>query len=117
MRTASPGNRSSNRAGRPSSSRRSRSHASGRAPSSSSGSSSTRALASRASGQCERRFLGASDPYAALKTTLKAEIDADAWTTLHGDTSRPFAKPSSGRIAVKVINHLGDEVMKVSCVE
>jgi adenine-specific DNA-methyltransferase len=58
-------------------------------------------------------FLGASDPYKSLKTTLKAEIDEEAWATLYGDTSRPFAKPKSGRIAVKVINHLGDEVMKV----
>ena len=58
-------------------------------------------------------FLGASDPYKSLKTTLKAEIDADAWATLHSDTSRPFDKPDSGRIAVKVINHLGDEVLKV----
>jgi adenine-specific DNA-methyltransferase len=58
-------------------------------------------------------FLGANDPYGALKTTLKAEIDQEAWETLHSDTSRPFAKPKSGRIAVKVINHLGDEVMKV----
>ena len=58
-------------------------------------------------------FLGASDPYKSLKTTLKAEINADAWETLHSNTSRPFDKPESGRIAVKVINHLGDEVMKV----
>ena len=58
-------------------------------------------------------FLGANDPYKALKTTLKAEINEDAWATLNSDTSRPFDKPSSGRIAVKVINHLGDEVMKV----
>jgi adenine-specific DNA-methyltransferase len=58
-------------------------------------------------------FLGANDPYKALKTTLKAEIDKDAWESLHSDTSRPFDKPESGRIAVKVINHLGDEVMKV----
>jgi len=58
-------------------------------------------------------FLGANDPYKALKTTLKAEINEDAWATLNSDTSRSFAKPSSGRIAVKVINHLGDEVMKV----
>jgi adenine-specific DNA-methyltransferase len=58
-------------------------------------------------------FLGANDPYSALKTTLKAEINEDAWATLHSDTSRPFDKPKSGRIAVKVINHLGDEVMKV----
>ena len=58
-------------------------------------------------------FLGANDPYKALKTTLKAEIDPDAWASLHNDTSRPFDRPESGRIAVKVINHLGDEVMKV----
>ena len=58
-------------------------------------------------------FLGANDPYKALKTTLRAEIDPEAWATLHSDTSRPFPKPASGRVAVKVINHLGDEVMKV----
>ena len=59
-------------------------------------------------------FLGASnDPYKALKTTLKAEIDEEAWATLNSDISRPFPKPESGRIAVKVINHLGDEAMKV----
>jgi adenine-specific DNA-methyltransferase len=58
-------------------------------------------------------FLGANDPYKALKTTLKAEINEEAWATLHSDISRPFDKPESGRIAVKVINHLGDEVMKV----
>ena len=58
-------------------------------------------------------FLGANDPYKALKTTLKAEINEEAWETLHSDTSRPFDRPTSGRIAVKVINHLGDEVMKV----
>ncbi len=58
-------------------------------------------------------FLGANDPYKSLKTTLKAEINEEAWETLHSDVSRPFEKPASGRIAVKVINHLGDEVMKV----
>ncbi|MDE2977404.1 MAG: DNA methyltransferase [Acidobacteriota bacterium] len=58
-------------------------------------------------------FLGAGDPYKSLRTTLKAEIDSDAWASLHSDTSRPFPKPTTGRIAVKVINHLGDEVMKV----
>ena len=55
----------------------------------------------------------ATDPYKALKTTLKAEIDPEAWESLCRDVSRPFPKPASGRIAVKVINHLGDEVMKV----
>ena len=58
-------------------------------------------------------FLGAGDPYKSLKTTLKAEINEDAWATLHSAASRPFPRPESGRIAVKVINHLGDEVMKV----
>ena len=58
-------------------------------------------------------FLGANDPYKSLKTTLKAEVNEEAWATLNSDTSRPFDKPKSGRIAVKVINHLGDEVMKV----
>lgn len=58
-------------------------------------------------------FLGAGDPYKSLKTTLKAEIDQEAWESLHSATSRPFDRPQSGRIAVKVINHLGDEVMKV----
>jgi adenine-specific DNA-methyltransferase len=58
-------------------------------------------------------FLGQNDPYGALKTTLKAEIDAEVWATLNSEVSRPFAMPKSGRIALKVINHLGDEVMKV----
>jgi adenine-specific DNA-methyltransferase len=58
-------------------------------------------------------FLGANDPYKSLKTTLKAEINQEAWDTLNSDISRPFDKPKNGRIAVKVINHLGDEVMKV----
>jgi adenine-specific DNA-methyltransferase len=58
-------------------------------------------------------FLGANDPYKALKTTLKTEINEQAWSTLNSNISRPFAKPDTGRIAVKVINHLGDEVMKV----
>ena len=62
-------------------------------------------------------FLGQNDPYGALKTTLKAEIDADVWATLNSAVSRPFPAPKSGRIAVKVINHLGDEVMKVFRVE
>jgi adenine-specific DNA-methyltransferase len=62
-------------------------------------------------------FLGQNDPYGALKTTLRAEIDADVWATLNSEISRPFPMPKSGRIAVKVINHLGDEVMKVFRVE
>lgn len=58
-------------------------------------------------------FPGANDPYKALKTTLKAEVDQDAWDSLNRTRSRPFARPKDGRVAVKVVNHLGDEVMKV----
>ncbi|MGE0770005.1 MAG: hypothetical protein AB7L90_26500 [Hyphomicrobiaceae bacterium] len=61
-----------------------------------------------------RLFLGQNDPRQQRhKTTLKAEINAEAWESLHSATSRPFDKPNSDRIAVKVINLLGDEVMKV----
>jgi adenine-specific DNA-methyltransferase len=58
-------------------------------------------------------FLGANDPYKQLKTTLTAEIDEEAWASLNRNVSRPFDRPDSVRIAVKVINHFGDEVMKV----
>lgn len=58
-------------------------------------------------------FLGASDPYKSLKAALKAEIDEEAWSSLYSDTSHPFTRPETNRIAVKVINHFGDEVMKV----
>ena len=57
-----------------------------------------------------------NDPYKSLKTTLKAEINQEAWESLRKTVSRPFPRPESGRIAVKVINHLGDEVMKVMSV-
>jgi len=56
-------------------------------------------------------FLGANALYSSLKSTLTAKIDEDGWATLHSDTSRPFARPKAGRIAVKVINHLGNELM------
>jgi adenine-specific DNA-methyltransferase len=62
-------------------------------------------------------FLGSAasgeGPYKSLKTALRAEIDEEAWATLYSDISRPFPKPKTGRIAVKVINHFGDEVLKV----
>jgi len=58
-------------------------------------------------------FPGADVPYKQLKSTLKGEINEEAWESLKLTVSRPFARPKSGRIAVKVINHLGDEVMKV----
>ena len=58
-------------------------------------------------------FTGGQDPYKRLKQSLKAEIDADAWASLYRTESRPFVKPESGRIAVKVINDYGDEVVKV----
>lgn len=52
-------------------------------------------------------------PYDKLKRALRAEIDDAAWSTLYSTTSRPFDPPSTGKIAVKVINHYGDEVLKV----
>ena len=58
-------------------------------------------------------FTGANDPYEKLKKALRADIDEAAWSTLYSTVSRPFDRPSSGRIAIKVINHYGDEVMKV----
>jgi adenine-specific DNA-methyltransferase len=61
-------------------------------------------------------FPGANDPYKALKTTLKAEIDEEAWESLKRVRSRPFPRPAGKTVAVKVINHLGDEVMKVLAV-
>jgi adenine-specific DNA-methyltransferase len=58
-------------------------------------------------------FSGADEPYEKLKKALKAEIDESAWSTLYSTKSRPFPLPSKGKIAVKVINHYGDEVLKV----
>ena len=83
------------------------------APTASPAGSSTPTTTKRASSSATPTSSARTIPTSALKTTLKAEIDEEAWATLHSDTSRPFDKPKSGRIAVKVINHLGDEVMKV----
>ena len=58
-------------------------------------------------------FTGADDPYNKLKRALKAEIDEDAWSSLYRTESRSFDKPETGKIAIKVINHYGDEVLKV----
>lgn len=62
-------------------------------------------------------FTGGQDPYKRMKTALQAEIDHETWTTLYATESRPFPRPESGRVAVKVINDYGDEVMKVFEVE
>jgi adenine-specific DNA-methyltransferase len=58
-------------------------------------------------------FTGAGDPYEKLKRALRAEIDEAAWSALYSTVSRPFDPPKTGKIAVKVINHYGDEVLKV----
>ena len=55
---------------------------------------------------------GGEDPYKSLKRALRADIDEEAWEALYRTRSRPFPVPATGRIAVKVINHYGDEVMK-----
>lgn len=59
------------------------------------------------------RFSGAEEPYDKLKRALRTEIDEAAWSSLYTPVSRPFPKPETGKIAVKVINHYGDEVLKV----
>ena len=61
-------------------------------------------------------FTGAGDPYDRLKRALRAEIDEAAWSALYATQSQPFDAPKTGKIAVKVINHYGDEVMKVYAV-
>jgi adenine-specific DNA-methyltransferase len=58
-------------------------------------------------------FLGSGDPYEQIKRALRAEINEAAWATLYSTTSRAFVAPSTGKIAIKVINHYGDELMKV----
>jgi len=58
-------------------------------------------------------FTGADEPYDKLKRALRAEVDEAAWSALYSTVSRPFPAPESGKIAVKVINHYGDEVLKV----
>jgi adenine-specific DNA-methyltransferase len=58
-------------------------------------------------------FTGADEPYEKLKRALRAEIDEAAWSALYSTRSLPFDPPQTGKIAVKVINHYGDEVMKV----
>jgi adenine-specific DNA-methyltransferase len=58
-------------------------------------------------------FTGADEPYEKLKRALRAEIDEGAWSALYSTKSRPFDPPKTGKIAVKVINHYGDEVLKV----
>ena len=58
-------------------------------------------------------FTGGDDPYERLRRALRAEIDEATWQSLYSTVSRPFPAPSTGKIAVKVINHYGDEVMRV----
>jgi adenine-specific DNA-methyltransferase len=58
-------------------------------------------------------FTGADEPYEKLKRALRAEVDEAAWSTLYSTRSYPFDPPETGKIAVKVINHYGDEVLKV----
>jgi adenine-specific DNA-methyltransferase len=58
-------------------------------------------------------LFGGKDPFEKLKAALRADIDEDAWATLYRTESRPFPLPKSGQVAVKVINHHGDEAMRV----
>jgi adenine-specific DNA-methyltransferase len=58
-------------------------------------------------------FIGADEPCGKLKGALRAETNEAAWATLYSTVSRPFDPPTTGKIAVKAINHYGDEVLKV----
>lgn len=58
-------------------------------------------------------FIGKDKPYDKLKRALRAEVDEGAWSSLYRTVSRPFPVPDNGKIAIKVINHYGDEVLKV----
>lgn len=58
-------------------------------------------------------FLGGDDPYEKLRRALRADVDEAAWQTLYSTKSRPFKRPATGKIALKVINHYGDEILKV----
>jgi adenine-specific DNA-methyltransferase len=62
---------------------------------------------------CFAYFTGADQPYDKLKRALRADIDEAAWLALYSTVSRPFPKPATGKITIKVINHYGDEVLKV----
>jgi adenine-specific DNA-methyltransferase len=62
-------------------------------------------------------FTGADDPYDKLRRALRADISDEAWASLNSTVSRPFPRPTKGRVAVKVINHYGDEAMKVLALE
>ena len=56
---------------------------------------------------------GGDEPYDKLKRALRADVDEAAWASIYSTTSRPFTKPSTGKFAIKVINHYGDEALKV----
>jgi len=58
-------------------------------------------------------FTGNNRPYDKLKKTLKSEINEESWNQMYTTKSRPFKKPETGKIAIKVINHYGDDLIKV----
>ena len=84
-----------------------------RRPTTSPAGSSTPTTTARASSSATPTSPAADDPYEQLTRALRADIDEDAWATLYSTVSRPFPRPTTGKIAVKVINHYGDEVMQV----
>jgi adenine-specific DNA-methyltransferase len=61
-------------------------------------------------------FTGADDPYDKLRRALRADISDEAWESVNATVSRPFPRPRSGKIAIKVINHYGDEVLEVAAI-
>jgi adenine-specific DNA-methyltransferase len=47
-----------------------------------------------------------------LKTAPKVDVDEEAWASLYRTEIRPFAQPRPAGIAVQVINHYGDKVLR-----
>ncbi|MEU8404362.1 hypothetical protein AB0C28_55120 [Nonomuraea sp. NPDC048892] len=58
-------------------------------------------------------FASGQKPYERLKKALRSDIDEAAWEQLYTTRSLPFPIPDTGKIAVKVINHYGDEVLQI----
>jgi adenine-specific DNA-methyltransferase len=58
-------------------------------------------------------FTGTDKPMERLEKAMRTQVDSEAWDSIYGTVSRPFPKPKTNKIALKVINHYGDEVLKV----
>ncbi len=62
---------------------------------------------------CQAFFPGNPDASDKLQRALKARIDPEVFEQMGGTKSFPFKHGKNKRIAVKVINFCGNEVMRV----